>query len=78
MVRSVVACCENYWLIKSLAIETVGIKLEEEYTMTETIQMNNTTDKIATLTKEAENLKLKLEEERQKLNDVACKFSIVF
>lgn len=40
--------------------------------------MNNTVDKIAALTKEAENLKLKLEEERQKLNDVACKFWIVF
>lgn len=34
---------------------------------------NSTNDKIATLTKEAENLKLKLEEERQKLNDVARK-----
>lgn len=32
-------------------------------------QLNNTGDKIAALTKEAENLKQKLEEERQKLND---------
>lgn len=39
--------------------------------MTDTSQSN--TDKITTLTKEAENLKLKLEEERQKLNDVSCK-----
>lgn len=45
--------------------------------MTDTSQMNNTVDKIAALTKEAENLKLKLDEERQKLNDVACKFWIV-
>lgn len=37
-------------------------------------QPNSTSDKIAVLTKEAENLKLKLEEERQKLNDVACKY----
>lgn len=41
--------------------------------MTESSQMNNTSDKIAALTKEAENLKLKLEEERQKLNDESCK-----
>lgn len=42
--------------------------------MTEsTNQSNSTSDKIAALTKEAENLKLKLEEERQKLNDVARK-----
>lgn len=41
--------------------------------MTETAQSNNLNDKIASLTKEAENLKLKLEEERQKLNDVARK-----
>lgn len=40
-----------------------------------TSQSNN--DKIAALTKEAENLKLKLEEERQKLNDVSCKCIIV-
>lgn len=36
-------------------------------------QSNSTSDKIANLTREAENLKLKLEEERQKLNDVARK-----
>lgn len=41
--------------------------------MTESSQMNNTSEKIAALTKEAENLKLKLEEERQKLNDESCK-----
>lgn len=46
--------------------------------MTETSQMNNTSDKITALTKEAENLKLKLEEERQKLNDVARKSPNVF
>lgn len=40
--------------------------------MTDTTNQSNN-DKIATLTKEAENLKLKLEEERQKLNDVSCK-----
>lgn len=36
-------------------------------------QSCTTSEKIANLTKEAENLKLKLEEERQKLNDVARK-----
>lgn len=36
-------------------------------------QPNSTSDKIAALSKEAENLKLKLEEERQKLNDVSRK-----
>lgn len=40
--------------------------------MTESTNQSNN-DKIAMLTKEAENLKLKLEEERQKLNDVSCK-----
>lgn len=40
--------------------------------MTDTTTQSNN-DKIAALTKEAENLKLKLEEERQKLNDVSCK-----
>jgi hypothetical protein len=33
----------------------------------------STNDKIAALTKEADMLKAKLEEERQKLNDVSCK-----
>lgn len=33
-------------------------------------QVNNSGDKVASLMKEAENLKQKLEEERQKLNDV--------
>lgn len=41
-------------------------------TMADTSSQSNN-DKIAALTKEAENLKLKLEEERQKLNDVSCK-----
>lgn len=36
-------------------------------------QINNSGDKVASLMKEAENLKQKLEEERQKLNDVTCK-----
>lgn len=58
--------------------DIVDTKSRENYKMTETTQMNNTSDKIAALTKEAENLKLKLEEERQKLNDVACKFLIAF
>lgn len=42
--------------------------------------VNNAADKIAALTKEAENLKLKLEEERQKLNDVArkCRIQMFF
>lgn len=31
-------------------------------------------DTIESLTKEAESLKVKLEEERQKLNDVTCKY----
>lgn len=41
--------------------------------MTETSQANNTNDKIAILMKEAESLKGKLDEERQKLNDITCK-----
>lgn len=40
--------------------------------MTEVLS-NNTTDKVGSLVKEAEALKAKLEEERQKLNDVTCK-----
>lgn len=36
-------------------------------------RINNTNDKVAMLIKEAETLKSKLEEERQKLNDVNCK-----
>ena len=36
-------------------------------------QVNNSCDKVNSLMKEAENLKIKLEEERQKLNDVTCK-----
>lgn len=38
-------------------------------------QSNNVNDKLATLMKEAETLKSKLDEERQKLNDVTCKLS---
>lgn len=33
----------------------------------------NNSEKIASLTKEAESLKAKLDEERQKLNDLSCK-----
>lgn len=44
--------------------------------MTEVLS-NNTTDKVAALVKEAESLKAKLEEERQKLNDVTRKFFFV-
>ena len=39
--------------------------------MTDT-QANNT-DKLVSLQKEAEGLKLRLEEERQKLSDITCK-----
>jgi hypothetical protein len=41
--------------------------------MTDANLVNNSTDKVASLMKEAENLKQKLEEERQKLNDVTRK-----
>lgn len=41
--------------------------------MSEANQVNNSGDKVASLMKEAENLKQKLEEERQKLNDVTRK-----
>lgn len=51
--------------------ENSGIPLKK---MSETPQANNTNDKIAALTKEAENLKLKLDDERQKLNDIARKY----
>lgn len=43
--------------------------------MTEVLS-NNTTDKVGSLVKEAEALKAKLEEERQKLNDVTCKMMV--
>lgn len=45
--------------------------------MTEVLS-NSTTDKVSALVKEAEALKAKLEEERQKLNDVTCKLQIFF
>lgn len=38
-------------------------------------RINNTNDKVAMLIKEAETLKSKLEEERQKLNDLNRKCS---
>lgn len=41
--------------------------------MTEITQTNNANDKLATLQKEAEGLKIRLEDERQKLNDITCK-----
>lgn len=41
--------------------------------MSESNQVNNSGDKVASLMKEAESLKQKLEEERQKLNDVTRK-----
>lgn len=44
--------------------------------MSETSVMNNTTERIASLTKEADSLKQKLEEERQKLNDVTCEYKL--
>lgn len=53
------------------SLEKIKIKLK---IMTEVAnQINNSGDKVASLMKEAENLKQKLEEERQKLNDVTCK-----
>lgn len=39
-------------------------------------QTNNTNDKLTLLIKEAEELKLKLHEEREKLNDTTCKSNI--
>lgn len=41
--------------------------------MTEITQTNNANDKLILLQKEAEGLKVRLEEERQKLNDITCK-----
>lgn len=41
--------------------------------MTEITQSNNVNDKLVSLQKEAEGLKVRLEEERQKLNDITCK-----
>lgn len=38
-------------------------------------QVNNTNDKLTLLVKEAEELKLKLQEEREKLNDTTCKYN---
>lgn len=40
-------------------------------------QSNNTSDKVAALQKEAEMLKAKLDEERQKLNDVSRKKIVI-
>lgn len=44
-----------------------------------TLTTNSTSDKLAALSKEAESLKTKLEEERHKLNDISRKnrFSLV-
>lgn len=39
-------------------------------------QSNNVNDKLASLMKEAETLKSKLDEERQKLNDVTRKYRV--
>lgn len=36
------------------------------------VTTNSTSDKLAALSKEAESLKAKLEEERHKLNDISC------
>lgn len=45
--------------------------------MTELSQTtNNAADKLTTLQKEAEGLKVRLEEERQKLNDITREFEI--
>lgn len=44
-----------------------------EFTMTDISPANNVADKLANLQKEAEYLKARLEEERQKLNDVTRK-----
>lgn len=41
--------------------------------MSEVLSQVNNTDRVSSLMKEAETLKQKLEEERQKLNDVTCK-----
>lgn len=38
------------------------------------LKIENTTESIEALAREVERLKLKLEEERQKLNDVPCKY----
>lgn len=46
--------------------------------MTDISPANNVADKLATLQKEAEYLKSRLEEERQKLNDVTRKDFIDF
>ena len=37
------------------------------------LKVHSPGESLEALTKEAESLKIKLEEERQKLNDVACK-----
>lgn len=42
--------------------------------MTELTQSNNVSDKLTVLQKEAETLKVRLEEERQKLSDVTCTY----
>lgn len=46
--------------------------------MTEITQSNNVNDKLASLQKEAEGLKVRLEEERQKLNDITCKLYLIY
>lgn len=40
------------------------------------LKVNSPVDSLEVLSKEAEMLKTKLEEERQKLNDVACEFPV--
>lgn len=39
-----------------------------------TMTVNSTSEKLAVLSKEAESLKAKLEEERHKLNDITCAY----
>lgn len=49
------------------------IKTKSEIMTEVSNQVNSSGDKVASLMREAENLKVRLEEERQKLNDVTCK-----
>lgn len=46
--------------------------------MTDVLSNAHNSDKVSVLVKEAENLKSKLEEERQKLNDVARELKLLF
>lgn len=54
------------------------VDVRQHSKMTDVLSNAHNSDKVTALVKEAENLKSKLEEERQKLNDVARELKLLF